>query len=107
MEKDEMTPKLREMMNIMMDMVTPDEAAASAPVQPTSGTRVDYLASPERQELYRKACEFTKTQKRIKEDMLEKRFEIGYGMAALIANRMKAEGLISREMDEEYFYRTL
>ncbi len=25
MEKDEMTPKRREMMNIMMDMGTPDE----------------------------------------------------------------------------------
>lgn len=105
MEKDELTPELREMMNIMADMVTPDEASVQE--QPMKAARVDYLASPERQELYRRACEFTKSQERIKEDILEEVFQIGYGMAALIIDRMMDAGIISRERDEEYFYRTL
>lgn len=102
-----MTPKLREMMNIMMDMVTSDDGEASETAHPEEGAPVDYPASPERQELYGKVCEFAKNQERINEEMLEQVFEISYGMAALITDRMKAEGLISREMDEEYFYRTL
>lgn len=107
MKKDEQTPELREIINIMADMVTPDEAEARVQAQPMKTKRVDYLASPERQELYRRVCEFTKGQDRIKEDILEEVFQIGYGMAALITDRMKDEGLISREKDEEYFYRTL
>ena len=107
MEKDEMPPQLREMMNIMMDMVTSDEGEASEAAQPEEGAPVDYLASPERQELYGKVCEFAKNQERINEEMLEQIFEIGYGLAALIIDRMKDEGRISRERDEEYFYRTL
>lgn len=107
MEKDEMTPQLREMMNIMMDMVTSDEGEASEAAHPEEGAPVDYLASPERQELYGKVCEFAKNQERINEEMLEQIFEIGYGLAALIIDRMKDEGRISRDRDEEYFYRTL
>lgn len=107
MNKDEITPELREMMRMMIEMVMPGEDAADTPTRPMKGAPVDYLASPERQELYRRVCEFTKTQERIHEETLEKRFEIGYGLAALITDRMKDEGLISRERDEEYFYRTL
>lgn len=107
MEKDEMTPEIREMMRVMMEMVMPGEEASDEQKQPEAEAPVDYLASPERQELYRRVCAFTKTQERIKEEMLENRFEIGYGLAALITDRMKEEGLISRDMDEEYFYRTL
>lgn len=106
MEKDGVTSKLREMANIMMDMVAPDEEDASVPIQPSSGAPVDYLGSPERQELYSKVCVFAKTQERINEEILEQVFEIGYGLAALIIDRMKDEGRISRKRDEEYFYRT-
>lgn len=107
MEKDEMTPQLREMMNIMLDMVACDEGEACEPALPAEGAPVDFLASPERQELYGKVCAFSKTQERINEEMLGQFFEIGYGLAALIIDRMKDEGRISQERDEEYFYRTL
>ncbi len=107
MEKHETMPELREMMRVMMEMVMPSEDATDDPGQPAVEAPVDYLASPERQELYRRVCEFAKTQERIHEETLEKRFEIGYGLAALITDRMKDEGLISRERDEDYFYRTL
>lgn len=102
-----MTPQLREMMNIMLDMVACDEGETCEAAHPEEGAPVDFLASPERQELYGKVCEFAKNQERINEEMLEQIFEIGYGLAALIIDRMKDEGRISQKRDEEYFYRTL
>lgn len=107
MEKDEMTPELREMMNIMLEMITPDDTEEGEQDLQTEDVTMDFPAFPEHRELYDKVCVFAKTQEQINEEMLEKVFEIGYGMAARIIDRMKDEGRISRERDEEYFYRTL
>lgn len=69
--------------------------------------REEYFASPERQETYRRICEFTRTKERISESMIEEEFELSYCTTMLATMRMQDEGLISQEHDEDYMFRVL
>lgn len=111
MNKDDTTPEIRDMMRTMLEMVMPEGEAPKTNDKPTQPlppiTRKAYMATPERQELYRKVCAFVKTQERINESMLEEQFELSYCTVALFTDQMKDDGLISREKDEDYMYRKL
>ena len=67
----------------------------------------DYFSSPERQETYRRICEWTRTKERISETMLEEELELSYCTTLHAIRKMQEEGIISRERNADYQYRVL
>ena len=64
----------------------------------------DKLNTPERQELYSRACELVLRKGRISTDMIQNRLDVGYALAALIIEELIYEEIISPEKDGQDFY---
>ncbi len=76
---------------------TEDAAKDASPV-------ADKLNTPEREELYSRACELVLRKGRISTDMIQNRLDIGYALAAVIIEELIYEEIISSEKDDQDFY---